>query len=115
MRVDKIKAIKKAAALEFGKEAEIKFAKGKRIDSNGDCWQLRQINYLEGTPENKGNSPFYRLDVQRGEVNSNIIFNLRYDITKEEIERKFKELNVSQGECMAHNASWKKYMESVNG
>lgn len=78
---DKIKAIELAAVLEFGNEC---------------CLPLKQIRY----PETEGKSPFYRLDVQRGEVNSHAVFDLRKDITEEEIRRKFIALNVSYEEYM---------------
>lgn len=95
---DGLAEIKHAAALEFGREAEI-FVDGKRVDTVGDCcWQLRQIDYSLSVDGVESDLPFYRLDVQRGDVNSHAIFNPRKDLTEDVIKQKFKALNVSYEE-----------------
>ena len=97
---EKIKVIKLAAASEFGKEIEI-FVDGKRVDLGEDCcWQLRHIDYPLSIDGEEDSLSFYRLDVQRGDINSYTIFDLRKDITEEEIKRKFTALNVSYEEYM---------------
>ncbi len=96
---EKIKAIKLAAASEFGKEVEV-FVDGKRVaDLPEDCcWWLRQIDYPLSIDEIECSSFLYRLDVQRGDINSHTLFDLRKDITEEEIARNFRALNVSYEE-----------------
>ncbi len=103
---EKIKAIKLAAASEFGKEVEV-YVDGKRVaDLPKDCrWWLRQIDYSRSVEGPEGELPFYRLDVQRGDINSHTIFDLRKDITEEEIARKFRAMNVS----------YKEYVEEFAG
>lgn len=99
---DKIEAIKLAAASEFGEETEI-FIDHKRVAEIPDpCWQLRKIDYSLIVDGAEGD--FYRLDVQRGDVNSHTIFNLGKDITEEEIRRSFEAMNVSYEEYMRMHA-----------
>lgn len=82
---DKIKAIELAAVSEFGDECRL---------------PLRQIDCDIAENAYGEDSPCYRLDVQRGEVNSHTIFDLRRDITEEEIKSKFAGLNICYEEYM---------------
>ena len=93
---DMLAKIKHAAKIEFGKEAEITFIEGKRVDSNGDCWKCKQIHFSEQYGDDLLS---YRLDVMKGEINGHTIFNLNQDSVEDVIGRKFEALNLSIEEC----------------
>ena len=102
---DVLAKIKRVAASEFGREVEIFVDDGKECgqckpvkDLPDCCWQLKQIDYSQSIKGPEGKLPFYRLDVQRGNINSHAILNPRKDITEEEIKRKFTAMNVAYEE-----------------
>ncbi len=83
--IERVRAIKRAAKIRFGDNAELEFA------------HIRESSH----PQFLADDPLsWKLDMREDGVSSNCLFNLRTDCTEEAIECKFRAMEVSREEIL---------------